>query len=562
VLAITVLGLAWGFQMHSMGWAQSAHFAEVRALAAGTPRIDRWHWEGMDKAWIDGHFYSVKAPGLAAVTLPAYLAIEKLGGLELAHDAAREARRAQVANWAPSKRWPYVNHGYSERRSMVTERRIESGAPVVWALTLVGAVLPAVGLLFAVRWVGDRIAPGYGAAAAITLGLATVVMTFAAEYFSHVIAAACGFGAFALLFAERRGPPRTVAMAGAGLLAGLAVTFEYPLGLVGLIVLAYGLSRGPRPRRAAAYGAGALVGMLPVLLFNLWAFGDPLRLAYGDAVAVQGMTGHALVGLNDGGFFGIGAPQLGAAIDLLFAGRGLLVLTPVLAAALLGAVLMRREGHRAEANVILAVAVAYFIYNAGYWQPFGGGTPGPRFLVPTLPFLALGLAVAYRRRPALTLGLAIPSAVCMLAAALTYPLVGEQGVDTWVHQLAAGDIEHTVLTVLGVRENWLAALPFVVAVIAAAVFAARSVPPVAIGPLRAPASAVLVWALVASLGPTIAADPTAPLSGDAATLWLVAAGAATSLAILGWLRYREVRKEPASPAVRSRDPALETGSIV
>ena len=62
-----------------------------------------------------------------------------------------------------------------------------------------------------------------------------------------------------------------------------------------------------------------------------------------------------------------------------------------------------------------ALAVAYFIYNAGYWLPFGGGSPGPRFLIPALPFLALGWAVAYRRLPALTLALAIPSVLLMLA---------------------------------------------------------------------------------------------------------------------------------------------------
>ena len=54
--------------------------------------------------------------------------------------------------------------------------------------------------------------------------------------------------------------------------------------------------------------------------------------------------------------------------------------------------------------MIARVAAAYFIYNAGYWLPFGGGTPGPRFLIPALPFLALGLAFAYRRLPATDAG--------------------------------------------------------------------------------------------------------------------------------------------------------------
>ena len=34
-LAIVALGIGWGTVMHTMGWAQLAHFAEVRALADG-----------------------------------------------------------------------------------------------------------------------------------------------------------------------------------------------------------------------------------------------------------------------------------------------------------------------------------------------------------------------------------------------------------------------------------------------------------------------------------------------------------------------------------------------
>ncbi len=88
--------------------------------------------------------------------------------------------------------------------------------------------------------------------------------------------------------------------------------------------------------------------------------------------------------------------------------------------------------------MIVAVAIAYFLYNAGYWLPFGGGSPGPRFLIPALPFLALGLAPAYRRLPALTLALAIPSVTFMLAGALTFPLIGDNGTGTWANQLGSG----------------------------------------------------------------------------------------------------------------------------
>ena len=62
-------------------------------------------------------------------------------------------------------------------------------------------------------------------------------------------------------------------------------------------------------------------------------------------------------------------------------------------------------------------------------------------MIPALPFLALGLAPAYRRYPTLTLGLAIPSALIMLAGSLTYPLLGDDGTGTWVSaRTAAGGI--------------------------------------------------------------------------------------------------------------------------
>src|SRR5436305_6945435 len=80
VAAVVTLGVAWGLIMHQLGWAQTAHFAQVRALSHGEAQIDRWHWETNDKAWVDGHFYSVKSPGMAALTTPVYMAIDALGG--------------------------------------------------------------------------------------------------------------------------------------------------------------------------------------------------------------------------------------------------------------------------------------------------------------------------------------------------------------------------------------------------------------------------------------------------------------------------------------------------
>jgi hypothetical protein len=547
IAAIVTLALAWGLVMHSMGWAQSAHYAQVRALSHGEANIDQWHWETRDKAWIDGHFYSVKAPGLPLMTLPAFLGAKALNGKHVARTAVVNARDAGYRPWGEKSGPPWASFGFNAKRAHETQRRVQLSAPMVWFLTLFGATLPALALLLLVRWVADRIEPGFGTAAAITLGVGTIVMTFASEYFSHAASAALGFGAFALLFREREGPERLRLVALAGLVAGVAVTFEYPLFLAGAVLFAYALARrGRRVARGAWYAAGAFVGALPALLFNLWALGSPFKFAYSAAVEIQGRTGHAKLGLNDAGFFGITAPRPGAAVDLLLAGRGLVTLTPVLVMGLVGTVMMRRGPRRTEANVILAIAVVYFTYNTGYWLPFGGGSPGPRFLIPAMPFVAVGLAAAYRRLPAITLALAIPSAAFMTLGMFTFPLLGEQGTWIWVERVRERFFEHTLFGVLGVGTPWLSIAPVLALIAAAVALAAVATPATRIGDIRPALAAAFGWALLSFLGPTISGDAVTPLDGGRETVSAIAIGAAAAAVTLIALRYRERRSERTS----------------
>jgi hypothetical protein len=553
VAAIVTLGVAWGLVMHQVGWAQLAHYDQVQAFDKGQTQIDQWHWNTNDKAWVDGHFYSVKSPGMAAISTPLYAAIEGLGGDKLARAAANNVARSAHPKWGYDGVIPIENFGYNVERGERVQASIKDLTPIIWALTLLAAVIPAVLLLLAVRWAADRFQPGYGTAAAITLGLATVVMTFAAEFFSHVISAGLAFAAFCVLMKERDKEPDRRLVALAGVLAGLAVTFEFQTGLVGVVLIGYALSRRTDwLRRAAAYGAGAVAGALPMLAFNLWAFGNPLKLAYGYAVDFPGVSGHDVLGLNSTGFFGITAPRFDSALDLMLSGRGLLVLTPILIMAVVGVFMMRRDGHRAEANTILAVAAVYFLYNSGYWLPFGGGTPGPRFLIPALPFVAIGLAYAYKRLPALTLGLAIPSGLMMLAGTLTYPLLGRQGTGTWADWLMEGKLEHTVLTAFGVTNAWLAIAPFMAAVLTAVVLAVRATPSTSLSDFRFALPAVLAWGCISVFGPSLSSEEMDPLNrGNSSVLWLIASALVVSLATLTVVRVRE-RRAQSDPEVPGR----------
>src|SRR3954451_20801153 len=129
---------------------------------------------------------------------------------------------------------------------------------------------------------------------------------------------------------------------------------------------------------------------------------------------------------------------------------------------IVGSVLMWRRGRRAEAKTILGLFAIYLVYNSGYWLPYGGGRPGPRFLMPVVPFLALPLAVAYRRFPVTTFGLAVPSALFMLTATLTFPLIGNDELGFWAKLIGAANFEPTVATPLGAGHGWPGIAPVLV----------------------------------------------------------------------------------------------------
>ncbi|MFL5955086.1 MAG: hypothetical protein ACJ76I_13370 [Gaiellaceae bacterium] len=399
LVPLFALALAWASVIELPGPNQNAHLALVTAITHGTPRIDPYERWTRDDAWIDGHFYTAKAPGLALFTVPYYLVLKATG--LLVH--------------GPPYRVPWPR---AEARAM------PHTAP--WQVALWGAALPFFLLLVLVRTTAERLVPGYGTAAAVTLGAGSLAAVFATLFFDHELSALLGFAAFAVLFRDRR----RHAVWG-GLLGGLAVDVEFPLALVALVLLFYARDR-------LRYALGVAIGIVPLLAFNTWAGGRPWSLAYSRAVIEPGRSGHDVIGANSHGFFGLGMPSLHALVDLLLTTKGLLVLTPVWALAAYGLVVLWRHGARAESAVAAAVTILFLLYNAAYYLPFGGFSGGPRFLVPMMPFLALGVAAAWRELPGPTLALALASIVVTTASILADPMLVSEDVGTMFHRIERG----------------------------------------------------------------------------------------------------------------------------
>src|SRR5581483_1057792 len=95
------------------------------------------------------------------------------------------------------------------------------------------------------------------------------------------------------------------------------------------------------------------------------------------------------------------------------------------------------------------IALVFVALDAAYFLPYGGHSPGPRFLAPALPFLALGLPAALERFRRLTIALAAVSVVLTTADAVTWSVRPPED-RSWLPR--RDEIANTVWTWLGLNR--------------------------------------------------------------------------------------------------------------
>ena len=369
-LLFVFLFLPYVYFNHSDGWNQGARFAQLHAVVMqGTLQIDKYHEPIGDKAFINGHYYSEKAPAMSLLALPAFaatVAVQKSMGVD-----------------------PDAQPGWRWSEWITTAGSI--------------AILTALGGVAFFALLGPRLGARTALVATIALFLGSITWPYATALFAH--AGTIGLLAIVLWSVLARSASARKTIIG-GLCAGLAVAGEYPAifpcGMLGLYLLARDY------RRALLFAAAALPALLVILINNALSTGSPFTLAYGSNALFPE--------ISSSNFFGFNLPSGRAMRGLLWGEyRGLLFWSPVLLMALPGLVFLWRT-NRLLALAIGAATVLTLIQASSFSGWTGGSAVGPRYLTPAIPLLGLAAAYGIARFPRIGAALTVVSVAIMATA--------------------------------------------------------------------------------------------------------------------------------------------------
>ncbi|MHB1131359.1 MAG: hypothetical protein ACYC4L_03120 [Chloroflexota bacterium] len=435
-------------------WNQNSRLDLVLALVDdGTMTIDRYVANTGDYAYYQGHYYSDKAPGLALLSVPVYAAFKQL---------VPEPALARLRSLAAGSKG--LADTMRPAGAGLAPERVEFFLALV-ATTFAVVVLPSValGLIFYRMALVFDLSPRQSLAATVLFALATSAFPYANSFVGHQPSAFLLFAAFAIVFGLRERAATRRWLLAVGFLVGYAAITEYPTVLVGgVLALAAVVVLGKPVYTLFYIAAGAVPPLLALAAYDWVAFGTLWPVGYFHSALWTDVHGA--------GFLSLTFPKLDALWGITFGRtRGLFFLSPFLLFALPGYVAIWRRGrNRPEFWVLLLAPLSFLLFNASsaMWQ--GGFAVGPRYLVPSLPFLALvagvGLAQAWRQvllRP-LVVAASIWSFVAVWAETIggqAFPdYTANPLLDFSLPKLLAGDIARNVGMAAGL-SGWASLAP-------------------------------------------------------------------------------------------------------
>lgn len=316
----------------------------ITLAESNTVQIDAYEEHTIDKSFVNGHYYSDKAPFPTYLIYPIYGLIYKMGLIPDTFEA-----KYKTAEFL--------------------------GSFICGSLSFLGILLLMI-----------RFLPGENRSRILTMlaFYGSFVFVFSGTFYSHVMAAFLALSVHILMNHQKH-------FFLAGILSGLAFLTEYPTAVIFLVWGFQLLVKERSLRHFSIYALGVIPALSFLLFYNWSITGSPISMLYSH-VSHEGFSA-----MKDQ--LGFGWPNPEAIWKLLISPyRGMLFYAPMLILVLLTIVRHYRPGwmQLLLRPVPLSTAL-YFLLITCYFMWWGGWSYGPRQLAPIVVLLLFeGLRLAVR----------------------------------------------------------------------------------------------------------------------------------------------------------------------
>ena len=340
--------------------------------------------ETIDKAYVNGHYYSDKAPAASLLGALVYFPIYEL-----------------------------------IRQPLSTELFIMLITAL--AISIPSAILAPLLYSLALRIVKEK-----WIALSITLciSLGTPIFVYAGAFYGHSLAAVLAFSIFFLWmevnqFNTHVTPGRLLL---SGFLIGFMVLTEYPTLIIALILIGYMIwvIRSKEIswdwKTVGWFFAGGAIPLIIFMFYNWISFGSPLEVGYANENLPEFQAVHSE------GIMGIGWPRPETLLYMtIHPMQGIFLQSPVLLLSIIGGWTMLRQEKkwRTEFVVVTSMILIYFLAISGLKIWWGGDAFTVRHLIPVLPFFGIFMMFLPRKYHLLLIGLGLVSFFNMLIASAT-----------------------------------------------------------------------------------------------------------------------------------------------
>ncbi|MGD0318575.1 MAG: glycosyltransferase family 39 protein [Nitrososphaerales archaeon] len=220
---------------------------------------------------------------------------------------------------------------------------------------------------------------------ALAYAFSTVSWSLATFFFQSDASAALDIVAVYLVLRATRGSRGSITLLLGGLSVAAAMMVDYvnfllmPVLLVYIVVSLRRKNRGLLAKAAVGFALCSFLGVLAIGLYNYASFGQVL-------VSSEQLYLHSSSLLGE-----FSTPwYLGVVLNLFTPLRGIFLYSPILLVGVFGfRKMLDTSAVRREGLLILAAFMVLFLPYCAWYDPTGGLSFGPRFIVASLPFLLL-----------------------------------------------------------------------------------------------------------------------------------------------------------------------------